>query len=153
MEEMKNTTESGSILSKENTMYCRHCNQPISIESDSCPHCGNADPFLFKKIEKEKKDTSFTWWHFIVVAFGVEIYYDKIEGISEGFFNWHIAQIKTFAIVCIVIYAFLQIGRYFKMDDFRKEMRKVFEKVNDKEADERWYNKAKVLLWEFLDND
>lgn len=153
MEEKKITTEGSGILSRENTMYCRHCNQSISIESDSCPHCGNSDPFLFKKIEKSKKNSGFRWWLYIVIAFGVELYYKHVKGISIGLINWDMDHTETFVGVCIVIYAFLQIGRYSEIDDFRKEMRKVFEKVNDKDADERWFKKAKVLMWDFLDND
>lgn len=102
---------------------------------------------------KTKKDTEFRWWWCVVAAFGVELYYAKEMGISDGIINWHTFQIETFACVCIAIYAIMQIARYSYISDYRSEMHKVFDKVNDKNADERWYEKAKVKMWDFLDND
>ena len=53
-------------------LLCKDCHKPISPEAQSCPNCGNPDPFMKKEITKKhtEEKISLTIYRLIAAVLG-----------------------------------------------------------------------------------
>lgn len=132
-------------LKEENKLYCRHCNQPISIDADVCPHCGNNDPFLFGAIKKEEKTYKESWGLLFLIAAAVEIGF-RIFTDQTGLLNWRFPQVTVFILLCVIVLFILWAIRKSLREEHEKEMTVTFIKVGDEKAIDRWKNRVKQII-------
>lgn len=132
MEDTTKTKNKGDYF-----LYCRHCLQPISKEAETCPGCGNSDPFYFKAIKSTQKELKVSWWFYILVAFLVEIVF-QLFGWSHGIITWGFPQVAVFVLLCVLAHICIGIMRKSQREKFEREMTDVFNKANDIKALTRW---------------
>lgn len=56
---------------QEGILYCKHCKAPLSKTSQLCPHCGEDDPFYFKAILNNRKQTNVGCGLFFILAIAI----------------------------------------------------------------------------------
>ena len=140
MEETIKTT-----IAEDNVLYCRHCLKPISKDAETCPSCGNSDPFYFHAIKNVKKNLKVSWWFYLIIAFLVEIAF-QLFGLEAGILHWGFSQLAVFAFSCIIANACMwTVRKYFK-EAYEKEMTDVFTKSNDIKALTRWNAIANSII-------
>lgn len=133
-------------MDEGNTLYCRHCSKPVSIDADVCPHCGNNDPFLFGAIRKEQKDYgSDKWGIYALIAVAIEITFSAL-GKSDGLLHWGLPQIGVFLVICILVILYLWNKRKTLREEHEKEMDGVFYKIGDSKAIKRWKAKVEQII-------
>lgn len=83
-----------------NMFPCLICGKEIAINAQSCPHCGNSDPLLVKKLKSITKQahSDLMWNNILGAACGFMVL------ISLGLWGWKIALafiVACFFFICL----------------------------------------------------
>ena len=122
---------------QEDILYCRHCKAPLSKSSQSCPHCGEDDPFLLKAIAKERKQTNFGCVFAFMLAI-IIVFITRDIGETGGLLNPTKTQYFIFVGVLILFSILRWFVRKAKVDECSKVMEKIAMDKNNTSIMKRW---------------
>lgn len=123
-------------------LYCKTCKEKISTHANSCPKCGDEDPFFFHDIIKTRKNSNFGCgmaFAIIIICSVVFQCMGSEDGISK--------QTKGFIFILIMILVFCsaKYSSYLNTKKHKEEMFKIFNAKNDSRAQSIWERKLEDL--------
>ncbi len=128
---------------------CKCCKKPLSREADTCPHCGDTDPFYFEKIKKIEKNSHLGCWGFLGLCFIVEIIFN-IFGVNESILNWlnyfKWPQMCLLAAVWLIVIGCSKYGMKQEIDKIAAKMAIIFIEKNNNEAMDPWWVQVRSIV-------
>lgn len=128
--------EEGSFL------YCQNCKAKISASANTCPKCGDSDPFYFRDIKTFRKKNKIGCGTVFFIAILLTGIYQG-AGSKNGLLTWNVTEIFIFCIVLLFVYCFVIACTYYHTKQRKEEMNKIFQDMNDSKAQSIWENKLK----------
>ena len=139
--------ENRGVSDENSCIYCKNCKASLSVEADSCPNCGDKDPFYFKRI---KRIENITTWIGMAIVFALIYFGTEYMGLR---FN---LKPEWLAWVCYMVVWFILCGVFSilvrrllfqsTIKDYEETMRRLFNDVGKPAAIERWKAKVKEIL-------
>ena len=134
-------SEDGSCI------YCKNCKTSLSVDAESCPNCGDKDPFYFRRM---KRIESIATWGGMVIVFALEYIAVEYMGLTIN------VKPEWLGIVCFMIAWFILCGIFSilikrllfqsTIKDYEGTMQRLFNDIGNPAAIERWRTKVKEIL-------
>ena len=136
-----------TVPESDSYLYCKSCKAQLHQDTDSCPNCGDKDPFYFKKIKRFETISSWGAAFIILVLlyFAVEYMGFRLNITPEwlGFVCFMVVYFILAGIISIVIRRTL-FQSYIR--DYEGVMTRLFRDVNHPAAIDRWKAKVEKIL-------
>lgn len=124
-----------------NGCYCHVCNKKIDMDNDTCPECGEDDPFYFKELNGMKSRNTKVGCSSMVLAFiptAITEYVLKFNDIN-------LTAVGEFILLVVFYFIINYIGKLIFVpspnSDYEK-MKDLCLRHNDPSALKRWKEKA-----------
>lgn len=138
---------SHGVSDDRSCLYCKNCKTSLSIDAESCPNCGDKDPFYFRRM---KRIESITTWGGIAIVFALEYIAVEYMGLKINI------KPEWLELVCVMLVWFILYGIFSVLirrllfqptiKDYEGTMRRLFNEIGNPAAIERWRAKVKEIL-------
>ena len=137
--------DKSNVADDGHSLYCKNCMKALSIEAESCPYCGDENPFYFKEIKKIKSRTiggSF----FVAAAFLYILieFTGPIKGLSP-WIGFIIAGIAIFTLSIIILTFVSPFVKQYFIEGYKDKIQNLYNENGYSEAIERWETKAEEI--------
>jgi RNA polymerase subunit RPABC4/transcription elongation factor Spt4 len=129
------------------SVYCKNCKTPLSIDAEGCPNCGDKDPFYFKRI---KRLETIATWSGMAIVFALLYFFVEYMGLRINL------KPEWLGFVCYMIVWFILCGLFSVLvkrvlfqstiKDYESTMQRIFTDIGNPAAIERWRAKVEKLL-------
>lgn len=128
-------------------IYCKNCKASLSIDAESCPNCGDKDPFYFKKIKRIENITS---WIGMAIVFALIYFAAEYMGLhinlKPEWLGWVCYMIVWFILCYIFSVLVRRVLFQSTIKDYEGMMQRLFNDIGNPAAIERWRAKVEDIL-------
>ncbi len=135
------------VIDGGSCVYCKNCKSSLSIDAESCPNCGDKDPFYLKKI---KRIENITYWIGAAIVFSLIYFASEYMGLRINLKPEWLGLVCYMIVWFILCYIFSLLVRRIlfqsTIKDYERMMQRLFNDIGNPAAIERWRAKVKDIL-------